>query len=78
MELVSQRVWDYAGDGYVHRLLHNARDGKLVEFPDPRGPGCVGVRTHAPCVCSFVFVPVFVRVRVGTFGSTSSSSQLNF
>ncbi len=36
MELQSQRVWDYAGDGYVHRLITNARDGKLVEFPDPR------------------------------------------
>jgi BRCA1-associated protein len=36
MELQSQRVWDYVGDGYVHRLIQNARDGKLVELPDPR------------------------------------------
>eukprot|EP00658_Telonema_sp_P-2_P040161 TRINITY_DN2872_c0_g1_i12.p1 TRINITY_DN2872_c0_g1~~TRINITY_DN2872_c0_g1_i12.p1 ORF type:complete len:467 (-),score=89.61 TRINITY_DN2872_c0_g1_i12:546-1946(-) len=31
----SQRVWDYAGDGYVHRLIQNMVDGKLVELPDP-------------------------------------------
>lgn len=30
----SQRVWDYAGDGYVHRLIQNLVDGKLVELPD--------------------------------------------
>ncbi|XP_065918473.1 BRCA1-associated protein-like [Dysidea avara] len=33
MELGSQRVWDYAGDNYVHRLVHNKTDGKLVEVP---------------------------------------------
>ncbi|ODN04212.1 BRCA1-associated protein [Orchesella cincta] len=26
----NNRVWDYAGDNFVHRLLHN-KDGKLVE-----------------------------------------------
>jgi len=26
-------VWDYAGDGYVHRLIQNKTDGKLVELP---------------------------------------------
>jgi BRCA1-associated protein len=26
-------VWDYAGDGYVHRIIQNKADGKLVEFP---------------------------------------------
>ncbi|KAH7056857.1 BRCA1-associated protein 2-domain-containing protein [Linnemannia elongata] len=33
LELESQRVWDYAGDGYVHRLIQNKTDGKLVELP---------------------------------------------
>jgi BRCA1-associated protein len=33
LEIVTQRVWDYAGDGYVHRLIQNAVDGKLVELP---------------------------------------------
>ena len=36
MELESQRVWDYKGDNYVHRLIQNKVDGKLVELPDPR------------------------------------------
>ena len=34
--LVCQQVWDFAGGGYVHRLLHNKADGKLVEIGDPR------------------------------------------
>ncbi|KAK9488976.1 BRCA1-associated protein 2-domain-containing protein [Lipomyces starkeyi] len=33
MDLESQRVWDYASDGYVHRLVQNQSDGKLVELP---------------------------------------------
>ncbi|CAG8726460.1 4574_t:CDS:2, partial [Acaulospora colombiana] len=32
-ELETQRVWDYAGDAYVHRLIQNRADGKLVELP---------------------------------------------
>ncbi|KAL7692461.1 putative Zinc finger, UBP-type, Zinc finger, RING-type, BRCA1-associated 2 [Plasmopara halstedii] len=35
LELETQRVWDYAGDGYVHRLILNKQDGKFVEFPSP-------------------------------------------
>lgn len=31
MQLGSNRVWDYAGDNYVHRLLQNISDGKVVE-----------------------------------------------
>ncbi|CAG8619905.1 3016_t:CDS:2 [Cetraspora pellucida] len=38
LELETQRVWDYAGDGYVHRLIQNKSDGKLVELPSPDGP----------------------------------------
>jgi len=30
-----QRVWDYVGDNYVHRLIQNKADGKLVELPGP-------------------------------------------
>ncbi|OQR93848.1 hypothetical protein ACHHYP_02206 [Achlya hypogyna] len=37
LELETQRVWDYAGDGYVHRLILNKHDGKFVEFPNPNG-----------------------------------------
>lgn len=31
----TQHVWDFAGQGYVHRLLQNKEDGKLVEVNDP-------------------------------------------
>lgn len=31
MDLKTQRVWDYSSDNYVHRLLQNESDGKLVE-----------------------------------------------
>ncbi|KAA8917363.1 hypothetical protein TRICI_000475 [Trichomonascus ciferrii] len=35
MDIATQRVWDYANDGYVHRLIQNQSDGKLVELPQP-------------------------------------------
>lgn len=35
MEVETQRVWDYMGDNYVHRLVQNKTDGKLVEIPNP-------------------------------------------
>lgn len=34
MELTTSRVWDYAGDNYVHRLIANEADGKIVELPE--------------------------------------------
>ena len=34
IELLTQRVWDYTGDNYVHRLVANKMDGKLVELPE--------------------------------------------
>jgi len=39
LELETQRVWDYAGDGYVHRLIQTKNDGKLVEFPPVASTG---------------------------------------
>ena len=33
MELQTQRVWDYIGDEYVHRLIKSKVDGHLVEVP---------------------------------------------
>jgi hypothetical protein len=38
------QVWDYPGDGYVHRLIQSNLDGKLVEVPSPEPPG---MRTRA-------------------------------
>ncbi|MCJ1476599.1 hypothetical protein MMC13_005265 [Lambiella insularis] len=37
MDLNTQRVWDYASDGYVHRIVQNKSDGKLVELPAANG-----------------------------------------
>lgn len=39
MDMESKRVWDYAGDGYVHRIIQNSTDGlggKLIELPGSR------------------------------------------
>ena len=36
MDLKRQHVWDYVGDNYVHRLIQNKGDGKLIEL---RGEG---------------------------------------
>jgi BRCA1-associated protein len=33
MDIATQHVWDYAGDGYVHRLIQNKGDGKLMDLP---------------------------------------------
>lgn len=62
LELETQRVWDYAGDGYVHRLIQSKSDGKLVELPsassvaaatpeqvwNARYPGAVQARSALP------------------------------
>ncbi|KAG1681854.1 BRCA1-associated protein [Nymphon striatum] len=37
MQLNNNRVWDYAGDNYVHRLVQNKSDGKLVEWNESAG-----------------------------------------
>ncbi|XP_076452554.1 BRCA1-associated protein-like [Babylonia areolata] len=34
MQLGTDRVWDYAGDNYVHRLAQNKSDGKLVQLDE--------------------------------------------
>jgi BRCA1-associated protein len=33
MDLSTERVWDYVGDAYVHRIIQNKTDGKLLELP---------------------------------------------
>ncbi|KKK14191.1 hypothetical protein P175DRAFT_0470073 [Aspergillus ochraceoroseus IBT 24754] len=33
LDLATQRVWDYVGDAYVHRIIQSKTDGKLVELP---------------------------------------------
>ena len=41
IELMTQRVWDYLGDNYVHRLVQNRMDGKLVELPEGGAGGAM-------------------------------------
>lgn len=35
LQLGTNRVWDYAGDNFVHRLLQSKGDGKLVATQTP-------------------------------------------
>lgn len=37
LQLGTDRVWDYAGDNFVHRLLQSKTDGKLVPTRSPDG-----------------------------------------
>ncbi|XP_034752007.1 BRCA1-associated protein [Etheostoma cragini] len=41
MQLTNHRVWDYAGDNYVHRLVASKTDGKMVQYE------CEGDICHA-------------------------------
>ena len=47
-ELESQRVWDYAGDQYVHRLIQSKTDGKLVELPSSAASGTGNGHKNGP------------------------------
>jgi BRCA1-associated protein len=44
LELETQHVWDYAGDTWVHRLIRDKGDGKVVELPASTGPHRPGNR----------------------------------
>ena len=41
LDMETQRVWDYSSDCYVHRLVQNAHDGKLVDLSTPEHGGGV-------------------------------------
>lgn len=32
LQIGGERVWDYAGDNYVHRLIQADESGKMVEY----------------------------------------------
>jgi hypothetical protein len=53
MELESQRVWDYSGDGYVHRLVQDRTDGKVVEVvgSPPRFEGVLFILKGLGMMC---------------------------
>ena len=37
MDMADQSIWDYASDGYVHRIMQNKLDGKMMELPSAAG-----------------------------------------
>lgn len=37
LDLTDQRIWDYASDAYVHRIMQNKIDGKMMELPSAAG-----------------------------------------
>jgi BRCA1-associated protein len=39
LQIGTNRVWDYCGDNFVHRLLQNKTDGKLVATNSPGNDG---------------------------------------
>jgi len=41
MQLGQDRVWDYVGDNFVHRLVQNTEDGKLIQ-QEARSDGAKG------------------------------------
>ncbi|RXN26512.1 BRCA1-associated isoform X2 [Labeo rohita] len=54
MQLTNHRVWDYAGDNYVHRLVASKTDGKMVQY-ECEGDTCQDEKIDAlqleVCVC---------------------------
>uniref|UniRef100_H2L4F3 BRCA1-associated protein n=1 Tax=Oryzias latipes TaxID=8090 RepID=H2L4F3_ORYLA len=58
MQLTNHRVWDYAGDNYVHRLVASKTDGKMVQF-ECEGDTCQeekvdGLQLEVCTFCSLV------------------------
>lgn len=45
LNLGTQRVWDYAGDGYVHRLLEGGKDDSIASVPQPEALRAISVPT---------------------------------
>ncbi|XP_061603187.1 BRCA1-associated protein isoform X2 [Phyllopteryx taeniolatus] len=46
MQLTNHRVWDYAGDNYVHRLVASKTDGKMVQY-ECEGDTCQAEKVDA-------------------------------
>eukprot|EP00611_Tribonema_gayanum_P006084 TRINITY_DN1536_c0_g1_i3.p1 TRINITY_DN1536_c0_g1~~TRINITY_DN1536_c0_g1_i3.p1 ORF type:complete len:534 (+),score=148.69 TRINITY_DN1536_c0_g1_i3:57-1658(+) len=52
LDVETQQVWDFAGGGFVHRLIYNKADGKMVEANNPGHAS--GERPQAPSQLSDV------------------------
>jgi hypothetical protein len=71
MDLKRQHVWDYVGDNYVHRLIQNKGDGKLVEL---RGEG---VSAYDIVSTSFSFFFVLYHVIQDDYHESTSKIDTN-
>lgn len=67
-ELDSQRVWDYAGDQYVHRLIQSKTDGKLVEVSSTKA-----IRRLSSIQLTFRLISATFRRFVGPWSQAWSS-----
>ena len=57
MDLTTQRVWDYGSDGYVHRIMQDKSDGKLMELPSATGDYDNGYGSRGPEEGETEYVP---------------------
>jgi len=46
LEIETQHVWDYAGDMWVHRLIRDKGDSKVIELPSSSRSGLGGARAE--------------------------------
>ncbi len=46
LDVATERVWDYASDGYVHQIMPNKSDGKMVDL-NPVMSGAAGSTNNA-------------------------------
>jgi BRCA1-associated protein len=63
LEIDTKRVWDYAGDGYVHRLIQNAVDGKLVELPSTTGEQVASQVNNYHHWIDLIIYPIYILFR---------------
>jgi predicted Holliday junction resolvase-like endonuclease len=56
LEVCSQRTWDYTRESYVHRLVQNESDGKIVEVAPPVSLPAI-LDSSAPPPPGFVLLP---------------------
>jgi hypothetical protein len=63
MQLGNTRVWDYVGDNFVHRLLQNNEDGKLVEVEgNSSGRRQQSGKQHMPIVFTVLSIQLFLSL----------------
>jgi len=79
MQLGNTRVWDYVGDNFVHRLLQNNEDGKLVEVEgNSSGRRQQSGKLHMQIVFTLLSIQLFYGIQVkATTWNTKKSWTLS-